>query len=65
MLKIPDSMYSKGPKNNPSPGKSWDTSGSRAYGDSDIRMLQPMPKPDNKEFTNQPLKLMENKKCDN
>lgn len=47
MLKIPNSMYGKGPKNNPAPMKSWDTSGDRAYGDSRIRMLTPesdMPK---------------------
>ena len=32
-------MYGKGPKNNPSPGKHSDTALSRAYGDSDLRML--------------------------
>ncbi len=45
MLKIPESMYGKGPKNNPSPGKSWDTSGSKAYGDSELRNLREAPKP--------------------
>lgn len=40
MLKIPDSMYGKGPKNNPAPAKSWDTSGEHAYGDSQLRMLK-------------------------
>lgn len=39
-LKIPASMYSKGPKNNPTPGKSWDTSGEHAYGDAKLRMLR-------------------------
>ncbi len=38
-LKIPKSMYGKGPKNNPAPAKSWDTSGEHAYGDSQIRLL--------------------------
>ncbi len=45
MLKIPESMYSKGAKNNPTPGKSWETSGSRAYGDAQLRMLNPPPEP--------------------
>ncbi len=40
MLKIPASMYGKGPKNNPSPGKSWDTSGEHAYGDARLRNLR-------------------------
>lgn len=44
-LKIPESMYSKGPKNNPAPAKKWDTSGSRAYGDAELRMLNPPPPP--------------------
>ena len=39
MLKIPKSMYGKGPKNNPAPKKSWDTSGEHAYGDSKLRNL--------------------------
>lgn len=43
MFKVPESMYSKGPKDNPAPAKSWDTSGSRAYGNSEIRMLNPEP----------------------
>ena len=41
MLNIPKSMYGKGPKDNPAPSKSYDTSGSRAYGDAQIRMLAP------------------------
>lgn len=40
MMKIPASMYGKGPKNNPAPKKSWDTSGNHAYGDAKIRGLQ-------------------------
>lgn len=44
-MKVPNSMYGKGPKNNPAPHKSWDTSGSRAYGDAEIRMLNPSPAP--------------------
>lgn len=39
-LKIPAHMYSKGPKNNPAPAKSWDTSGNHAYGDAELRMLK-------------------------
>lgn len=39
MLKIPQYMYGKGPKNNPAPAKSWDTSGVHAYGDAKIRSL--------------------------
>jgi hypothetical protein len=39
MLKVPDYMYGKGPKNNPAPGKSWDTSGSYAFGDAALRNL--------------------------
>lgn len=39
MLKIPEHMYSKGPKNNPAPGKNPDTTGNRAYGDSDLTLL--------------------------
>lgn len=42
-LKIPEKMINQGPKNNPSPGKNWQTSGSRAYGDAEIRMLNPEP----------------------
>ena len=41
MLKIPESMYGKGPKNNPAPEKDWRNSGSHAYGDADLRMLNP------------------------
>lgn len=43
MLKIPESMYGKGPKNNPAPEKDWRTSGNHAYGDADLRMLNPAP----------------------
>lgn len=40
VMKIPNSMYGKGPKNNPAPRKSWDTSGEHAYGDAELRMLR-------------------------
>lgn len=42
-MEVPKSMYGKGPQNNPAPAKSWDTSGSRAYGNAEIRMLNPEP----------------------
>jgi len=59
MLKIPESMYGKGPQNNPSPNKSWDTSGDHAYGDSRIRMLNPpMPEP---KFGNLTIKVIRKK----
>lgn len=51
MLNIPKSMYGKGPQNNPAPSKSYDTSGSRAYGDSQITMLAtPQEKSSKKQF---------------
>lgn len=46
MLKIPQSMYGKGPKNNPAPAKGWDTSGEHAYGDSQLRILKQAASPE-------------------
>ena len=59
-MPVPKSMYGKGPKENPAPNKSWDTSGSRAYGDSQIRLLNP--EPEMPKFASLTISVMKKRK---